>query len=165
MGTKNSGNGFTGGGTAGPLVEGKGIKRVRPGSEGRAVPQGVLGPDAVSRATVGSEGIFMAKYTVPPGAHSDLHLHTNCETAVYVLGGRGYAYAGEGMDEYLEAGPGDFVYIPADLAHLVGCPAGGEPLEYIVTRNAPEEVVVILRAASGLTIGPDGRLRDAQGRK
>lgn len=65
------------------------------------------------------------------------------------------------MDEHLEAGPGDFVYIPADLAHLVGCPAGGEPLEYIVTRNAPEEVVVTLREAAGLPIGPDGRMRDA----
>ncbi|CAA9444989.1 MAG: hypothetical protein AVDCRST_MAG02-350 [uncultured Rubrobacteraceae bacterium] len=65
------------------------------------------------------------------------------------------------MDEHLEAGPGDFVYIPADLAHLVGFPAGGEPLEYIVTRNAPEEVVVTLREAAGLPIGPDGRMRDA----
>jgi uncharacterized RmlC-like cupin family protein len=163
MSTKNSGNGSTGGGPAVPLVEGVGIKRVRPGSEGRSVPQGVLGLDAVSRATVGPGGIFMAKYTVPPGAHSDLHLHANCETAVYVLAGRGYAYAGEEMAEYLEAGPGDFVYIPADLAHLVGCPAGGEPLEYIVARNAPEEVVVTLRAASELPLGPNGRLRDAQG--
>ena len=165
MCAKNGGNGTTGGGPAGPLVEGKGIKRVRPGSGGRVAPQGVSGLDAVSRATVGSEGIFVAKYTVPPGAHSDLHLHTNCETAVYVLAGRGYAYAGEEMEEYLEAGPGDFVYIPADLAHLVGCAAGGEPLEYIVTRNAPEEVVVTLRAASEVPIGPEGRLRDAQGRK
>ena len=163
MSAKSRGNGSTGGGPTGRLVKGKGIKRVRPASGGRAAPQGVSGLDAVSRATVGSEGIFMAKYTVPPGAHSDLHLHTNCETAVYVLAGRGYAYAGEEMDEYLEAGPGDFVYIPADLAHLVGCPAGGEPLEYIVTRNAPEEVVVTLRAASELPIGPDGRRRHTQG--
>ena len=165
MSAKSGGNGSTGGGPAGPLVEGKGIKRVRPGSGGRGAPQGVFGLDAVSRATVGSEGIFVAKYTVPPGAHSDLHLHTNCETAVYVLDGRDYAYAGDEMEEYLEAGPGDFVYIPADLAHLVGCPAGGEPLEYIVTRNAPEEVVVTLRAASEVPIGPDGRLRDEQGSK
>jgi len=125
------------------------------------VPQGVLGLDAIDRGIVGSDGISMARYTVPPGAHSDLHLHTNCETAVYVLAGRGYAYAGERMDEYLEAGPGDFVYIPADLPHVVGCPAGGEPFAYKVTRNAPEEVVVTLRAADGLPIGPDGRMGGA----
>jgi uncharacterized RmlC-like cupin family protein len=164
MGAGKSGNEATGGGPQAPLVEGRGLKRVRSGPEGRAVAQGVLGLDAISRGTVGSEGIFMGKYTVPPGAHSDLHLHANCETAVYVLAGRGYAYAGEEMDEYLEAGPGDFVYIPADLAHVVGCPAGGEPLEYIVTRNAPEEIVVTLRAASELPVGPDGRVRDTRKR-
>lgn len=32
----------------------------------------------------------------------------------------------------------------------------------MVTRNAPEEIVVTLRAASELPIGPDGRMRDAQ---
>ena len=140
-----------------PLVEGQGIKRVQTGTEEGEMPQGVLGLEAISRDTVGSEGIFMAKYRVPPGAHSDLHLHANCETAVHVLRGRGYAYSGEDMGEYMEAGPGDFVYIPADLAHVVGCPADSEPLEYVVARNAPEEVVVNLRAAAELPIGPDGR--------
>ena len=164
MSLATGGNGSADGPT-GPRVEGSGIKRVRPGSGGRAAPQGVLGLDAISQGTVGSEGIFMARYTVPPGAHSDLHLHANCETAVYVLAGRGYAYAGEAMDEYLEAGPGDFVYIPADLAHVVGCSAGGGPLEYLVTRNAPEEIVVTLRAASELPISPDGRVRDTQRRR
>ena len=102
----------------------------------------------------------MAKHRVPPGAHSSLHSHANCETAVYVLRGRGYAYSGRDMDEYIEAGPGDFVYIPANLAHVVGCPAGGEPPEYVVARNAPEEVVVTLRPAAELPIGPDGKMRD-----
>lgn len=164
MGAGKISNGVTGGPSC-PFVEGGGIKRVRPGTGGQAVPQNVLGLDAISRGTVGSEGIFMARYTVPPGVHSDLHLHANCETAVYVLAGRGYTYAGEEMDECLEAGPGDFVYIPADLAHVVGCPAGGESLEYIVTRKVPEEIVVTLRAASELPVGPDGRGRDAQRRR
>jgi uncharacterized RmlC-like cupin family protein len=142
-------------------VEGEGIRVVRPGFEKGRMPQGVLGIDAISHDTVGSEGIFMARYAVPPGAHSDLHSHANCETAVYVLRGRGYAYSGEDMDEYIEAGPEDFVYIPANLAHVVGCPEGAEQLEYIVVRNAPEEIVVTLRRADELQIGPDGTLLDA----
>ena len=105
----------------------------------------------------------MGRYRVPPGAHSSLHVHTNCETAVYVLRGRAYAYAGEDMDEYVEAGPGDFAYIPANLAHVVGCPAGSEPLEYVVARNAREEIVVNLRPAEDLPIDEHGKLPDAWG--
>jgi uncharacterized RmlC-like cupin family protein len=122
--------------------------------------QGVLGMEAISRQTVGSGGILMGKYRVPPGVHSSLHTHTNCETAVYILCGRGYAYTGEEMNEYLEAGPGDFVHIPANLAHVVGCHADGEPLEYVVARHALEEVVVTLRPAAELPIGSDGKMRD-----
>lgn len=136
------------------------MDKARPaGSGDRALPQGVFGVDAVSRRTVGSRGIFMSQHRVPPGAHSSLHMHANCGTAVYVLRGRGYAYAGVDMDDYVQAGPGDFVYIPAQLAHLVGCPAGGEPLEYVVARNAPAEVVVTLREAAELPIDPNGRIR------
>lgn len=102
----------------------------------------------------------MSRHRVPPGLHSSLHIHTNCESAVYVLSGRGYAYYGELMEGYVEGGPGDFVYIPANLAHVVGCPAGGEPLEYIVARNAPEEIVSTLQEADKLPIGPDGKLKD-----
>ena len=149
-------------GPAQPLVEGGGLKRVRLGFGDHEVPQGVFGLDAVSHGTVGSEGIFMGRYRVPPGAHSSLHLHTNCETAVYVLRGRAYAYAGENMDQYIEAGPGDFAYIPANLAHVVGCPAGSEPLEYVVARSAQEEIVVNLRPAEDLPIDPDGNIRDTQ---
>lgn len=144
-----------------PLVEGEGVKVVRLGSEEGVMPQDVLGLQAISQETVGSVGLFMARHRVPPGAHSSLHSHTNCETAVYVLRGRGYAYYGEAMDGYVEAGPGDFVYIPADLAHVVGCPADGEPFEYTVARNAPEEIVATLRKAADLPIGPDGQMREA----
>jgi uncharacterized RmlC-like cupin family protein len=153
--------GIGAGGPVGPLVEGEGIRVARPGSKDGETPQGVLSVGAVSHETVGAGGIFMARHRGPPGAHSDLHSHTNCETALYVLRGRGYAYGGEDMGEYVEAGPGDFVYIPANLAHVVGCPAGGEALEYVVARDAPGEVVVTLRAAAELQIGPDGRMRDA----
>lgn len=161
MSAEIKGVGATQGDPARPLVEGEGIKRVRVGSEDGEMPQGVFGSEAISHGTVGSEGVYMARHRVPPGVHSDLHIHTNCETAVYVLRGRAYAYSGEEMDEYIEAGPGDFAYIPANLAHVVGCPAGSEPLEYVVVRNAPEEVVVNLRTAEDLPIDPDGKMRDS----
>lgn len=161
MNAEKSNTGSAGDNPAEPLVERERVKVVRPGSEEGMMPQGVLGLQAVSHETVGSVGIFMAQHRVPPGSHSSLHSHTNCETAVYVLSGQGYAYSRQDMGEYVEAGPGDFVYIPANLAHVVGYPAGGEPLEYVVARNAPEEIVVTIREAADLSIGPDGKLRDA----
>ena len=103
MSEEMSGTGAAAGRPAASLVEGKGIKRVWPGSEDGEMPQGVFGLDAISRQMVGSENIFMAKYRVPPGVHSSLHAHTNCETAVYILRGRAYGYAGKEMDEYIEA--------------------------------------------------------------
>lgn len=161
MNAQTSGIEAAGGGLAGPRVERKGIKRVRLGSEDRTLPQGVLGLDAISHQSVGSEGIFMAQYTVLPGAHSSPHIHANCETAVYVLGGRAYAYYGEDMGGYVEAGRGDFVYIPAKLAHVVGCPAGVAALEDVVARDGPEEVVITLRSAESLPIGLDAKMLDA----
>lgn len=161
MSTRTRNNGWVEDGPAGPTVEGEGVKVVRLGSGGGALPQGVFGVEAVSQRTVGSQGIFMSRHRVPPGLHSSLHIHTNCESVVYVLSGHGFAYSGEDMGAYVEGGAGDFVYIPANLAHVVGCPAGDEALEYVVARNAPEEVVVTLRTAEDLPIGPDGRMRDA----
>lgn len=148
-------------GPAEPVVEGTGVKVVRISTTDGTLPQGVFGVEALSQSTVGAEGIFMSRHRVPPGLHSSLHMHTNCESAVYVLSGRGYAYYGERMDGYVEGGAGDFVYIPANLAHVVGCPAGGEPLEYVVARNAPEEIVSTLQEAEKLPINPDGELTDA----
>jgi uncharacterized RmlC-like cupin family protein len=164
MNTKTDGSNTGAGNPAKPLVEGGKIMVVRTGPGEGEMPQGVLGLQAISQETVGSEGIFMALHRVPAGARSSLHSHANCETAVYVLRGRGYAYYGEDMGGYAEAGPGDFVFIPAGLAHVVGCPAGGEPFEYVVSRNAPEEVVVTLREAEDLPIGSDGKMRNAQRR-
>ena len=126
------------------------------------MPQLILGFRAISRETLGSVGIFMAWHRIPPGARSSRHSHANFETAVYVLGGRGYAYYEVGLGGYVEARPGNFVYTPADLAHGLGCPAGGEALEYVVARNVLEEVVVTLREAHELPIGLDGETRGAR---
>lgn len=161
MSAQTSNSEATRGDGAEPIVEGNGIKVIRLGTEDQTLPQGVFGVDAVSHQTVGSQGIFMSQHRVPPGAHSSLHAHTNCESVVYILRGRAYGYAGEDMGEYVEGGPGDFAYIPANLAHVVGCPTGSEALEYVVARNAPEEIVVTLRPAEDLPIGPDGKMRDA----
>jgi uncharacterized RmlC-like cupin family protein len=62
------------------------------------------------------------------------------------------------MEEYLGAKAGDFVYIPANAPHVVGNPSPDEVLEYVVCRNAPEEIVETLQEAAALPITGEGRL-------
>lgn len=143
-----------------PIVDGGTVKRVRLREGDRELPQELLGQGAIAQHTVGSRGLFMALHRVPPGTHSSQHMHTNCETAVYILRGRAYGYIGEDMHEYMEAGPGEFVYIPANAVHIVGNASADEPLEYIVARNAPDEIVVTLRPADELPITPDGKMQE-----
>ena len=52
-------------------------------------------------------------------------------------------------------------HILADPTHVVGCPANGAETEYIVSSNAPEEVIVIPREAAKLATGSGSRMSDA----
>ena len=39
----------------------------------------------VSKNLTGAEGIHLAVATIPVGCGSDPHIHTNCESAIYVV--------------------------------------------------------------------------------
>jgi len=95
---------------------------------------------AISAETVGSEGIFMGVSRVGPGLRSSAHTHTNCESALYVVSGRGGFLVGPRMDQTLVVEPGDCIYVPPDAPHAV-VNDGEEELVIIVARNAQEERV------------------------
>ena len=95
----------------------------------------------VSWGLVGAEGIHLAVATVPPGCQSTPHKHTNCESALYVTRGRGKMLVGNSLEKTLEIGPGDFIYIPPDAVHQPVNTSSTEPLEMIVARNSPVEIV------------------------
>ena len=95
----------------------------------------------VSEGLVGSTGIHLAVATIPPGCASSAHYHVNCESAIYVTKGHGRFLTGENLDNALVIGPGDFLYVPAEAVHQP-VNDGLEPLELIVARNTPVEIVV-----------------------
>ena len=103
----------------------------------------------VSKGLVGAEGIHLAVATIPPGCQSSPHYHTNCESAIYVTKGRGKIMVGENLEKALEVGPGDFIYIPPDALHQPVNESSSEPLEIIVARNTPVEIVVEYGPSSG----------------
>lgn len=95
----------------------------------------------VSQGLVGSTGIHLAIATIPAGCSSSPHYHVNCESAIYVVKGKGRFLIGENLDEALPMEPGDFLYVPAEAVHQP-VNDGTEPLELIVARNTAVEIVV-----------------------
>jgi uncharacterized RmlC-like cupin family protein len=69
--------------------------------------------------TVGSRGICMTVATLPPGARAKAHLHREIETAIYVIEGEAATYYGDALQHVAIARGGEYVYIPADLPHVV----------------------------------------------
>ncbi len=96
----------------------------------------------VSESLVGSSGIHLAIATIPPGCASSPHYHVNCESAIYVLAGSGRFVVGEQLEQSLPIGPGDFIYVPPDAIHQPVNDSATEPLQLIVARNTPAEIVV-----------------------
>jgi len=78
---------------------------------------------AISADTVGSEGIFMGVSRLPPGMRSSAHLHTNCESSLYVSSGRGRFLTGPRLERATVIEPGDFenradIFLKADDGEL-----------------------------------------------
>ena len=99
----------------------------------------------VSQGLTGSTGIHLAIATIPAGCSSTPHYHVNCESAIYVSKGRGRFLVGERLETSLPIGPGDFLYIPAEAVHQP-VNDGDQPMELIVARNTPVEIVVEMPA-------------------
>ena len=70
------------------------------------------------------------------------HHHGEAETAAYVLSGHIRVFFGEGFREFVEAGPGDFIFVPAHFPHIEGNVAD-EPAEAVLSRS-PDNIVVNL---------------------
>ena len=95
----------------------------------------------VSQGLVGSDGIHLAIATIPPGCGSSPHYHVNCESAIYVVRGQGRFIIGDRLENPLPIGPGDFIYVPPNAVHQPVNDSQTEPLELIVARNTPVEIV------------------------
>ncbi len=94
----------------------------------------------VSAALGGAEGIHLAIATIPAGCSSSPHHHTNCESAIYVTKGRGRFLVGDELSTALQFQAGDFIYVPQWSLHQP-VNDGDEPVEMIVARNTPVEIV------------------------
>ena len=95
----------------------------------------------VSQGLVGAEGIHLAVANIPPGCASSPHHHVNCESAIYVSTGSGRFLTVPQLETTLDIQVGDFIYVPQGSVHQPINDSLSDPLELIVARNTPVEIV------------------------
>jgi uncharacterized RmlC-like cupin family protein len=105
-------------------------------SEGRT---GVTYAAGISEATAGAGGLCLQLASLPPGARSRPHQHDHHESAAYVLDGEMVLRFGEQLERQVIARPGDFIYIPPGIPHLVINGSDTEPTVAVLARNAGRE--------------------------
>jgi len=74
---------------------------------------------AVSAPVAGSTMLYSSIVTTAPGGKTRIHHHGPCETSIYIQSGRAhYRWGPTGLEHAMDAGAGDFVYIPAGEIHV-----------------------------------------------
>ncbi|MBD0324144.1 MAG: cupin domain-containing protein [Aldersonia sp.] len=91
---------------------------------------------------------------VAPGAATGAHHHGEQETVLYVISGVARYRWGERLEHVVEAGPGDFVFIPAHTIHQEINASATEPTVWAVVRSGPDPIVVNLPDLDHLTERP-----------
>jgi uncharacterized RmlC-like cupin family protein len=95
---------------------------------------------AIAGDTVGSTAIFTVLSRLGPGLSSSPHVHTNCESSIYVASGQGRVLTGARLDQVLLIRPGDFLFVPPGAPHIV-VNDGDVDIVLVVSRNTAEERV------------------------
>jgi uncharacterized RmlC-like cupin family protein len=101
---------------------------------------------AISGSLTGSQRLWMGGNTVAPGQKSADHHHGEADSGIYVVSGHPrFVFLVDGRERFLDAGPGDFVYVPAWVPHREENPSADEDAVVVLARSTPEEIVVNLR--------------------
>ena len=94
----------------------------------------------VSKNLSNATNIHMEIASIPKDRCSTTHFHTNCESAIYVLSGKGLFLHGNNLEIEEEISQGDFIFVPEGALHQP-INTGNKVLELIVARNTPIEIV------------------------
>jgi uncharacterized RmlC-like cupin family protein len=95
-------------------------------------------PGMRRRRAFEAPGLWAGVVHTEPGATSGWHHHGEHETSLFVVRGRMRLESGPGGRDVVEAGPGEFLHVPAGAVHRESNPSAGE-----------ESVAVIARAGRG----------------
>jgi uncharacterized RmlC-like cupin family protein len=105
-------------------------------AEGRT---GVTYATGISASSAGANGLCLQLASLPPGARARAHQHDEHESAAYVIEGEMVMWFGKQLEQKLVARPGDFIYIPSAVPHLVVNGSEAEPAVAVLARTDPDE--------------------------
>ncbi|ANS77764.1 hypothetical protein SGUI_0368 [Serinicoccus hydrothermalis] len=80
-----------------------------------------------------TEGMWTGTVDTAPGAVTGWHHHGEHETTLYIVSGTFRLESGPSGGDVIEAGPGDFVRVPAGAVHRESNP-GEEPSRAVIVR-------------------------------
>ena len=103
---------------------------------------GMIRSPGIVPGTNGASKIWLGLVTAAPHEEGPPHHHGEAETAAYVLKGKVRVYFGEDFKEYIDAGPGDFLFVPAHVPHIEANPFD-ETQEAVLARS-PDNIVINL---------------------
>ena len=113
-------------------------------SAGTSQTPGSLRLAAVS-ADLGIHSVLWGgTFLVEPGAQTGIHHHGRQETVAYVLEGESYIQWGERGERSVTVRAGDFLHVPAWLAHREINRSKEFPFRWVVIRSTSEPIVVNL---------------------
>jgi uncharacterized RmlC-like cupin family protein len=78
--------------------------------------------------------------SLPQGAESVPHAHVGTHTMVYTLSGQVHIFFGEELENTLQVGPTESVYLPPNVIHYVINPSV-EPMTALVARSPASHTV------------------------
>jgi uncharacterized RmlC-like cupin family protein len=91
-------------------------------------------PGMRRQAAFEAPGLWAGVVHTDPGATSGWHHHGGHETSLFVVRGRMRLEFGPGGRESVEAGPGDFLHVPAGTVHRESNPSPDEPSTAVIAR-------------------------------
>ena len=109
-------------------------------SSGTAQTPGMTRKPAIHKESTGASKIWFGTVTCAPNYKGPPHHHGEAETAAYVVSGYVRVHYGEDFKDYVEAGPGDYLFVPANTPHIEENPYD-IPCEQFLTRG-PDNIVV-----------------------
>jgi uncharacterized RmlC-like cupin family protein len=114
-------------------------------SSATAQTTGMTRSAAISGDLTGAQSLWMGRTELPPGVSSGDHHHGHSETGIYVVTGTPVFVCRDpatGELIRLQAGPGDYIWVPPHVPHREENPSPHETAVVVIARSTQEAIVV-----------------------